>query len=194
MTEKKVPAGFVDGDPLLDEILAEPGMADAVDNIDHGVADMNRIYAQGLAEIRKFAAQTQSELAERMGIGQAAVSRIEGRDDLLLSTLAEYAAAAGAVNGDFNGDVVALRKSDGAVLLYRGSGPGTLNDYVVAISGQTDLRRIMGVGDLNGDRKNDLLAEDNGGKLWLYAGDGTKGFSSIRQPVTAPEGAANVLG
>ena len=94
-----IPAGFVDGDALLDEILTEPGMADAVDNIDHGVADMNRIYAQGLAEIRKFAAQTQSELAERMGIGQAAVSRIEGREDLLLSTLAEYAAAAGAVNG-----------------------------------------------------------------------------------------------
>ena len=102
--------------------------------------------------------------------------------------------AVGAVNGDFNGDVVALRKSDGAVLLYRGSGPGTLNDFVIAISGQTDLRRIMGVGDLNGDRKNDLLAEDNGGKLWLYAGDGTKGFSSVRQPVTAPEGASNVLG
>jgi DNA-binding XRE family transcriptional regulator len=99
MTDKKVPKGFVDGDALLDEILAEPGMADAVENIEHGVADMNRIYAQGLAEIRKFAAQTQSELADRMGIGQAAVSRIEGRDDLLLSTLAEYAAAAGAVNG-----------------------------------------------------------------------------------------------
>ena len=99
MTDKKVPKGFVDGDALLDEIFAEPGMADAVENIEHGVADMNRIYAQGLAEIRKFAAQTQSELADRMGIGQAAVSRIEGRDDLLLSTLAEYAAAAGAVNG-----------------------------------------------------------------------------------------------
>ncbi|SDP28491.1 Repeat domain-containing protein [Pedococcus dokdonensis] len=102
--------------------------------------------------------------------------------------------AAGAVNGDFNGDVVALRRSDGAVLLYRGSGPGTLNDAVVAISGQTDLRRVMGVGDFNGDRKNDLLAEDNGGKLWLYAGDGSKGFSSFRQPVTAPAGATNVLG
>ncbi len=58
MTDKKIPAGFVDGDPLLDEILAEPGMDDAVDNIAHGVADMNRIYAQGFAQIRKFAAQT----------------------------------------------------------------------------------------------------------------------------------------
>jgi DNA-binding XRE family transcriptional regulator len=102
MTEKskqKIPVGFVDGDAVLDEILAEPGMTAAVDNIDRGVAEMNRIYAQGLAEIRKFAAQTQTDLAERMGIKQAAVSRIEGRDDLLLSTLAEYAAAAGAVNG-----------------------------------------------------------------------------------------------
>ena len=99
MAKKKVPAGFVDGDAVLDEILAEPGMKAAVDNIDRGVAEMNRIYAQGLAEIRKVAAQTQTELAERMGIGQAAVSRIQGREHLLLSTLAQYAAAAGAVNG-----------------------------------------------------------------------------------------------
>ncbi|MGL5808867.1 MAG: helix-turn-helix domain-containing protein [Nocardioides sp.] len=74
-------------------------MIKAVDNIDRGVTETNRIYAEGLAEIRKVAAQTQTQLAEKMGIKQAAVSRIEGRDDLLLSTLAEYAAAAGAVNG-----------------------------------------------------------------------------------------------
>lgn len=40
---------------------------------------MNRIYAEGLGEIRRFAAPTQTGLAERMGIKQAAVSRIEGR-------------------------------------------------------------------------------------------------------------------
>ncbi|MGL5824762.1 MAG: helix-turn-helix domain-containing protein [Nocardioides sp.] len=99
MADMDFPTGFVDGAPLLDELLAEPGMTKAVDNIDRGVAEMNRIYAEGLAEIRKFAAQTQTQLAEKMGIKQAAVSRIEGRDDLLLSTLAEYAAATGAVNG-----------------------------------------------------------------------------------------------
>ncbi|GAB2444466.1 hypothetical protein GCM10027062_25330 [Nocardioides hungaricus] len=99
MGRESIPAGFVDGDAVLDELLAEPGMEAAVENIDRGVAEMNRVYTQGLAEIRKVATQTQAELAERMGIKQAAVSRIEGREDLLLSTLAEYAAAAGAVNG-----------------------------------------------------------------------------------------------
>ena len=43
-------------------------MASAVENVGRGVAEMNRVYAEGLAEIRKVAAQTQSELAERMGV------------------------------------------------------------------------------------------------------------------------------
>jgi hypothetical protein len=101
---------------------------------------------------------------------------------------------AGSVNSDFNADIVALRESDGAVMLYRGSGPGTLNDAVVAISGQTDLRRIMGVGDFNGDKKHDLLAEDDGGRLWLYAGDGSAGFSRYRQPLRSTHGQGDVLG
>lgn len=99
MSEDRIPEGFVDGDAVLDDLLAEPGMTAAVENIDRGVAEMDRVYAEGLAEIRKVAAQTQTDLAERMGIKQAAVSRIETRDDVLLSTLADYAAAAGAVNG-----------------------------------------------------------------------------------------------
>ena len=96
---------------------------------------------------------------------------------------------AGSVNTDYNGDVVALRASDGAVLLYRGSGPGTLNDFVVAVAGQSDLRRILGMGDFNGDNNNDLLAKDDRGRLWLYGGTGT-GFSRYRQPV-AVEGAVD---
>lgn len=73
-------------------------MRKAVDLIHEGTAHMDRVHAEGLAEIRQLAAQTQAGLAERMGVKQAAVSRIESRDDLLLSTLVEYAAA-GATNG-----------------------------------------------------------------------------------------------
>jgi hypothetical protein len=62
----------------------------AVDLIHEGTAHMDRVYAEGLAE--------------RMGMNQAAVSRIESRDDLLLSTLAEYAAAAGGVDVELSLD------------------------------------------------------------------------------------------
>jgi transcriptional regulator with XRE-family HTH domain len=88
----------VDGTDFIDELLNEPGMETAVANIERDVAEMDRIYAQGLAEIRKAAALTQTDLAKNMGVQQGAVSRIENRDDVLLSTLAEYAAAAGAVD------------------------------------------------------------------------------------------------
>jgi transcriptional regulator with XRE-family HTH domain len=39
---------------------------------------------------------TQDEVAERLGIGQGDVSKLERRDDLLLSTLLRYLSAAGA--------------------------------------------------------------------------------------------------
>ncbi|MFW0789617.1 helix-turn-helix domain-containing protein [Gordonia sp. CPCC 205333] len=52
----------------------------------------------GLAAIRRAAKLTQTELARRMGVKQAAVSGLEGREDLLLSTLANYLAAAGATD------------------------------------------------------------------------------------------------
>jgi DNA-binding XRE family transcriptional regulator len=92
------PAGFVDGTDFIDELLTEPGMEAAVANIERDVAEMDRIYAQGLAEIRRAAALTQTDLAKNLGVQQGAVSRIENRDDVLLSTLADYAAAAGAVD------------------------------------------------------------------------------------------------
>lgn len=78
-SSQDIPAGFVDGEAVLEELLAEPGMRKAVDLLREGTAHMDRVYAEGLAEIRKLAAQTQAGLAERMGVKQAAVSRIESR-------------------------------------------------------------------------------------------------------------------
>lgn len=49
----------------------------------------------GLAELRKLLGRTQAELAGRMDVGQAHVSKIERRGDILLSTLREYVEAAG---------------------------------------------------------------------------------------------------
>lgn len=48
-----------------------------------------------LAEARARAGLTQSEVAERMGVSQSDVSKLERRDDLLLSTLRRYVEAVG---------------------------------------------------------------------------------------------------
>lgn len=57
---------------------------------------MDRVYAMNLAMIRKDALLTQIEVARRLGVGQAAVSRMESRGDMLLSTLYDYLTATGA--------------------------------------------------------------------------------------------------
>ena len=52
--------------------------------------------ATTLAEARASAGLTQTEVAERLGIGQSDVSKLERRSDVLLSTLRAYARAIGA--------------------------------------------------------------------------------------------------
>jgi transcriptional regulator with XRE-family HTH domain len=51
--------------------------------------------ALSLRELRRALRVTQSELARRLGKGQEVVSRIEQRQDMLLSTLRDYATALG---------------------------------------------------------------------------------------------------
>ena len=103
------------------------------------------------------------------------------------------ATGAGAFNSDFNGDVIALRASDHALVLFRGDGPTALQDRVVLKTGQNDLVQILGVGDYNGDTSADVLARSGDGRLWIYPGNGT-GTLGGRQPVRGGEGAGHVLG
>ena len=103
------------------------------------------------------------------------------------------AAGAGAFNGDANGDVIALRARDHALVFYRGNGPNPLQDAVVLKTLQNDLAQILGVGDYNGDKSADVLARSVDGRLWVYPGNG-KGTLGGRQPVRGGEGAKYVLG
>lgn len=48
-----------------------------------------------LAEIRKHSGLTQTELAERLGIGQSTISQIESADDIHLTTLKKIVAELG---------------------------------------------------------------------------------------------------
>ncbi|BBZ49792.1 helix-turn-helix domain-containing protein [Mycobacterium heidelbergense] len=76
--------------------LTDPDHAQRVAEIREGMREMDRVYAMNLAMIRKAAQLTQEDLAARLGKGQAAVSKLERQNDLLLSTLASYIHAAGA--------------------------------------------------------------------------------------------------
>jgi len=95
MSDTKERVDFVKGNAHLDRLLAKPGMRAAVREIHVGARELDRVYAESLAAIRRAGEQTQAQMAEKLGIGQAAVSRLEGRRDLLLSTLSDYLGAAG---------------------------------------------------------------------------------------------------
>jgi N-acetylneuraminic acid mutarotase len=48
-------------------------------------------------------------------------------------------------------------------------------------SGWQSYPAVVGVGDLDGDRRNDLVARRSDGTLWLYAGNGSGGFRYRKQ-------------
>ena len=87
---------FLDATERVDRMLADPKTAAAVAEIRAAGEEMDRTYAMSLAMIRKAGELTQGEVAARLGIGQGDVSKLERRDDWLLSTLLKYLTAAGA--------------------------------------------------------------------------------------------------
>jgi len=77
------------------QLAGRPGANKRVAAIREQMHEADRLYAADLAAIRKAANLTQTELAARMGTAQSEVSRIERRDDILLSTLATYLSRVG---------------------------------------------------------------------------------------------------
>lgn len=82
----------------IEQLRTNPAIAEMVAEFAAEREAMNRVYAEGLADIRKAGNLTQVEMAALLGTDQGSVSRIERREDLLLSTLRQYLAATGAVH------------------------------------------------------------------------------------------------
>lgn len=61
-----------------------------------GGGDAGRVVGQSLKALRELAGLTQIEMANRLKIGQAAISKIEHRGDVQISSLEKYVAALGA--------------------------------------------------------------------------------------------------
>ena len=86
---------FIRGNDRISELAQRPDIADGVNRVRTEMAEADRTYAMGLAALRQAAELTQTELARRLGVTQAAISRIEQPHDLLLSTLNSYLEAIG---------------------------------------------------------------------------------------------------
>jgi DNA-binding XRE family transcriptional regulator len=87
---------FIRGNERIERLAERPDLAEDVAQVRRDMEDANRTYAMGLAALRQAADLTQVELARKLGVSQAAVSRIEQPHDLLLSTLNAYLQAVGA--------------------------------------------------------------------------------------------------
>ncbi len=86
---------FMHGNDRIAQLTQRPDLAEDVAKIREDMKESDRTYAMGLAALRQAAELTQVELARKMGITQAAISRMEQPHDLLLSTLNAYLEAVG---------------------------------------------------------------------------------------------------
>ncbi|MFG2963271.1 FG-GAP-like repeat-containing protein [Streptomyces sp. NPDC048288] len=84
----------------------------------------------------------------------------------------------GDVSGDGRPDLIARNASTGAVHLYKGTSTGKLAARVKLYDNWKGYRRIVGTGDLTGDGRADLLAQDRSDNLYRYDGKGDGTFAA----------------
>ncbi|MET7567774.1 FG-GAP-like repeat-containing protein [Streptomyces sp. NPDC005492] len=82
----------------------------------------------------------------------------------------------GDLTGDGLPDLIARKTSTGEAFLYKGTSTGRLSTRVRIATGWNGYKKIVGIGDFNGDGRGDLLAQDKSNTLWRYDGNGTGGF------------------
>lgn len=78
------------------------------------MADEMIAHADSLGAVRKAVSKTQSQMGKALGMPQNAISQLEKRSDLLLSTLTRYVGALGAEL-----DIVVRMKDGSEILLER---------------------------------------------------------------------------
>jgi DNA-binding transcriptional regulator YiaG len=85
-----LPEGWDEYDPNEHERSETPSYRKARAAATERAQRRRTAYGEALAALRRARALTQVAVAERLGVAQGEVSRIEHQGDLLLSTLARY--------------------------------------------------------------------------------------------------------
>src|SRR4249919_1302434 len=76
-------------------------------------------HADSLADVRKAFRKTQVEVGKGLGLAQNAISQLENRKDMRVSTLVKYAEALG---GELD---LLIRSKDGSQVIFRWSAKGS---------------------------------------------------------------------
>ncbi|MBK3576700.1 VCBS repeat-containing protein [Streptomyces sp. MBT65] len=93
--------------------------------------------------------------------------------------------APGDISGDGRPDLIARGASSGTVYLYKGTSTGKLSARVKLYADWRTYKKVVGVGDLNGDGIGDLLAQDKANNLYRYYGSGRGTFGARVKLFTA---------
>ncbi|MEU4568112.1 polymorphic toxin-type HINT domain-containing protein [Micromonospora sp. NPDC023956] len=90
----------------------------------------------------------------------------------------DQAFTGGDVSGDGKTDLLARRRSDGALWVFRGNGTGGFDAGTQALTGWNMYDSLLSPGDFTSDGKSDVIARKPDGTLWLHTGNGTGGFTA----------------
>ncbi|MFE7275633.1 FG-GAP repeat domain-containing protein [Streptomyces sp. NPDC057623] len=99
----------------------------------------------------------------------------------------------GDVSGDGRPDLIARNSSTGTVYLYKGTSTGKLAARVKLYDSWKGYKKIVGVGDITGDGRPDLLAQDTANTLWRYNGKGDGTFAARVKVFTDWGGSYNAV-
>ncbi|WP_405842093.1 FG-GAP-like repeat-containing protein [Streptomyces sp. NBC_01518] len=101
--------------------------------------------------------------------------------------------APGDITGDGRPDLIARNTSTGDVYLYKGTSAGKLSARVKLYANWKTYKKVVGVGDLNGDGIGDLLAQDKSNTVYRYYGTGKGTFTARTKLFTAWGGSYNTV-
>lgn len=101
--------------------------------------------------------------------------------------------APGDISGDGRPDLIARNAATGTVYLYKGTSTGKLSARVKLYANWRTYKKVVGVGDLNGDGIGDLLAQDKGNTLYRYYGTGKGSFGARTKVFAGWGGSYNVV-
>ncbi|MDH6702803.1 FG-GAP-like repeat-containing protein [Streptomyces sp. MAA16] len=100
---------------------------------------------------------------------------------------------AGDLNGDGHGDLLVQDRSN-TLWRYDGTGKGTFKSRVKVFSGWgSSYNVVVGVGDITGDGRPDLVSRDTSGTLWRNNGNGKGSFGGRTKIATGWQGYKGVF-